>query len=165
VGRLGEARPAAASGDQHHYLLLLVALAVFAFLSARGLPGKEPPGSAVAWADGSGWHRPALRPDRQFAERIGTSSGWRAAQPKRIQGFVLSRKDELGELGAAHRLSRGRTAQQVGCCFSCPYSRFFIPGDGGSFHECCYLVVPASRSFCRCVQDLTRCWPSFIRAS
>ena len=150
------------------YLLLLVALAVFGFLvgpriarqSARlgaqlpGLMDKASTGQLSGQID-------------QLAERIGSEHGWSDATQKRIQGFLLSRREDLASLAQHIGVRAAEAAQQMWVLFLVPILAIFFLRDGGSFHEVLLALVQSrsQREFLQDVlQDLNQMLAQFIRA-
>ena len=150
------------------YLLLLVALAVFGFLVGPRIArqsarlGAQLPG--LMDQAGTGQLSGQIG---QFAERIGNEHGWSAATQKRIQGFVLSRKDDLASLAQRIGFHVAEAAQQVWVLFLVPILAIFFLRDGGSFHEVLLALVQSrsQREFLQDVlQDLNQMLAQFIRA-
>ena len=150
------------------YLLLLVGLALFGFLvgpriarqSARlgaSLPGLMDKASTGQLSGQIG----------QIAARIGSQHGWSDATQKRIQGFLLSRREDLSSLAQRIGIRAAEAAQEVWVLFLVPILAIFFLRDGGSFHEVLLALVQSrtQREFLQDVlQDLNQMLAQFIRA-
>jgi predicted PurR-regulated permease PerM len=150
------------------YALLLAALAIFGLLvgpriarqSARltaslpGLMDKATTGQLSGQID-------------QLAQRIGNEHGWSDATQKRIQAFMLSRKDQLSALAQRIGVRAAEAAQEVWVLFLVPILAIFFLRDGGNFHEVVVALVQSrsQREFLQDVfQDLNQMLAQFIRA-
>jgi len=168
VGRLGKLFRSRAWAITAIYLLLLVALALFGFLvgpriarqSARlgeslpGLVDKASTGQISGQID-------------QLAARIGSQHGWSATTQKRIQGFLLSHREDLTHLAERIGVRAAEAVQQVWVLFLVPILAIFFLRDGGSFHEVLLSLVASrsQREFLQDVfQDLNQMLAQFIRA-
>jgi len=150
------------------YLLLLIGLGVFGFLvgpriarqSARlgeSLPGLMDKASTGQFSGQVG----------QLAARIGTEHGWSVDTQKRIQSFLVSRRDDLYRLAQRIGVRAAEAAQQVWLLFLVPILAIFFLRDGGSFHEVLVSLVQSrtQREFLQDVlQDLNQMLAQFIRA-
>jgi predicted PurR-regulated permease PerM len=150
------------------YLLLLFALALFGFLvgpriarqSARlgaQLPGLMDKASTGQLSGQIG----------QIAKRIGNEHGWSEETQKRIQGFVLGRRDELSGLAQRIGVRAAEAAQELWVLFLVPILAIFFLRDGGNFHEVLVALVQSrsQREFLQDVlQDLNQMLAQFIRA-
>jgi predicted PurR-regulated permease PerM len=150
------------------YLLLVFALAVFGFLvgpritrqSARlgsslpGLVDQASTGQLSGQID-------------QLAERIGSERGWSDVTQRRIQGFLLSRREQLAGLAQHIGVRAAEAVQQVWVLFLVPILAIFLLRDGGNFHEVLLSLVQSrsQREFLQDVlQDLNQMLAQFIRA-
>ncbi len=150
------------------YFMLLVALAVFGFLvgpriarqSARlteSLPGlidKASTGQLPGQIN-------------EIAARIETEHGWSIATQKRIQAFLISRRDDLSSLAQYIGVRVAEAAQGIWVLFLIPILAIFFLRDGGSFHEVALSLVQSrsQREFLQDVlQDLNQMLAQFIRA-
>jgi predicted PurR-regulated permease PerM len=150
------------------YFLLLVGLGVLGFLvgpriarqSARlgaSLPGLMDKAGTGQFSGQIG----------QLAERIGNQHGWSDENQKRIQGFLISRRDELSSLAQRIGIRAAEAAQEVWLLFLVPVLAIFFLRDGGSFHEVLLALVQSrtQREFLQDVlQDLNQMLAQFIRA-
>ena len=150
------------------YLLLLVGLGVFGLLvgpriarqSSRlgaSLPGLMDQASTGQLSGQIG----------QIAERIGNEHGWSDATQKRIQDFLVSRRDDLSGLARSIGIRAAEAAQEVWLLFLVPILAIFFLRDGGSFHEVLVALVQSrqQREFLQDVlQDLNQMLAQFIRA-
>jgi predicted PurR-regulated permease PerM len=150
------------------YLLLLAALAVFGFLvgpriarqSARlgaSLPGLMDKAGTNQLSGQIG----------ELAERIGNEHGWSQQTQKRIQGFLITRRDDLSRLAQRIGLRLAEAAQEVWLLFLVPILAIFLLRDGGNFHEVLLALVQSrsQREFLQDVlQDLNQMLAQFIRA-
>jgi hypothetical protein len=69
----------------------------------------------------------------QIAERIGNERGWSDATQKRIQGFLLSRREDSPAWRSASAVRAAEAAQQVWVLFLVPILAIFLLRDGGNF--------------------------------
>jgi predicted PurR-regulated permease PerM len=150
------------------YFLLLVALTVIGFLvgpriarqSARlgeSLPGLM---DRVSTGQFSGQIS-------QIAARVGAQHGWSEDTQKRIQSFLVSRRDDLSQLAQRIGIRAAEAAQQVWVLFLVPILAIFFLRDGGNFHEVLVAMVQSrtQREFLQDVlQDLNQMLAQFIRA-
>jgi len=150
------------------YLLLLVGLGLSGLLmgpriarqSARlgaQLPGLMDKASSGQFSGQIG----------QLAEQIGNEHGWSAATQKRIQGFLISHRDDLSSLAQRIGFRAAEAAQQVWLLFLVPILAIFFLRDGGNFHEVMLSLVQSrtQREFLQDVfQDLNQMLAQFIRA-
>jgi predicted PurR-regulated permease PerM len=150
------------------YLLLLIALAVFGFLVgpriarqssrlASSLPGLMDKASTGQLSGQIG----------QIAERIGSEHGWSEATQKRIQDFLVSRRDTFSALAQRIGVRVAEAAQELWVLFLVPILAIFFLRDGGNFHEVLVALVQSrsQREFLQDVfQDLNQMLAQFIRA-
>jgi predicted PurR-regulated permease PerM len=150
------------------YVLLLIALAVFGFLvgpriarqSTRltsSLPGLVDRASTGQLSGQIG----------QIAERIGSEHGWSEATQKRIQDFLVSRRDTFAALAQRIGVRVAEGAQELWVLFLVPILAIFFLRDGGNFHEVLVALVQSrsQREFLQDVfQDLNQMLAQFIRA-
>jgi predicted PurR-regulated permease PerM len=150
------------------YTLLLLALGLFGFLVgpriarqssrlAAQLPGLMDRASTGQLSGQIG----------QLAERIGNEHGWSEATQKRMQGFVLSRRDDLAALAQRIGVRAAEAAQELWVLFLVPILAIFFLRDGGNFHEVLVALVQSrtQREFLQDVlQDLNQMLAQFIRA-
>ena len=150
------------------YLLLLVGLGLVGFLvgpriarqSARlgaSLPGLMDKASSGQISGQIG----------QIAERIGNEHHWSDETQKRIQNFLVSRREYLFRLAQHIGVRAAEAAQQVWVLFLVPILAIFFLRDGGNFHEVLVALVQsrAQREFLQDVlQDLNQMLAQFIRA-
>jgi predicted PurR-regulated permease PerM len=150
------------------YCLLLLALGIIGFLvgpriarqSARlsaSLPGLMDKASTGQLSAQIG----------QLAERIGNQHGWSEPTQKRIQDFVISRRDDLSRLAQRIGFRAAEAAQEVWVLFLVPILAIFFLRDGGNFHEVLVALVQSrsQREFLQDVlQDLNQMLAQFIRA-
>jgi predicted PurR-regulated permease PerM len=150
------------------YLLLLIGLGVVGFLvgpriarqSARlgeSLPGLLDKASTGQLSGQLG----------QLAARIGSQHHWSADTQKRIQAFLLSRREDLSRLAQHIGVRAAEAAQQVWLLFLVPILAIFFLRDGGSFNEVLLSLVQSrtQREFLQDVfQDLNQMFAQFIRA-
>ncbi len=150
------------------YFLLLVALVFFGFLvgpriarqSARlgeSLPGLMDKAGTGQLSGQIG----------QLAARFGSQHHWSVDTQKRIQGFLLSRREDLSSLAQHIGIRAAEAAQQVWLLFLVPILAVFFLRDGGSFHEVLLSLVQSrtQREFLQDVfQDLNQMLAQFIRA-
>ena len=168
VGRLGKVVRSRVWAITIIYLLLLGGLGVLGFLvgpriarqSARleeslpGLMDKASTGQLSGQLD-------------QLTARIGNEHGWSAATQKRIQTFLLSRREELARLAQRAGVRVAEAVQEVWVLFLVPILAIFFLRDGGSFHEVLLSMVQSrtQREFLQDVlQDLNQMLAQFIRA-
>ena len=71
----------------------------------------------------------------QLAERIGNEHGWSDATQKRIQAFLLSRRDILADLAQRIGVRAAEAAKALWVLFLVPILAIFFLRDGGNFHE------------------------------
>jgi predicted PurR-regulated permease PerM len=168
VGRLGKVVRSRVWAITIIYLLLLLGLGVLGFLvgpriarqSARleeSLPGLMDKASTSQFSGQLG----------QLTARIGSEHGWSAETQKRIQTFLLSRRDDLSHLAQRLGIRAAEAAQQVWVLFLVPILAIFFLRDGGSFHEVLLAMVQSrtQREFLQDVlQDLNQMLAQFIRA-
>jgi predicted PurR-regulated permease PerM len=150
------------------YFLLLLGLAVFGFLvgpriarqSARlgeSLPVLMDKAGTSQFSGQIG----------QLAAQIGKEHGWTKDTQKRIQGFLISHRDDLSALAQRIAFRAAEAAQQVWLLFLVPILAIFFLRDGGSFHEVLVALVQSrtQREFLEDVlQDLNQMLAQFIRA-
>jgi predicted PurR-regulated permease PerM len=150
------------------YLLLLVALGVCGFLVGPRIArqstrlGSSLPG--LMDQAGTGQLSGQIG---QLAEQIGSEHGWSAATQKRIQGFLISRREDLSRLAQRIGIRAAEAAQQVWVMFLVPILAIFFLRDGGNFHEVLLALVQSrtQREFLQDVfQDLNQMLAQFIRA-
>jgi predicted PurR-regulated permease PerM len=168
VGRLGKLVHSRVWAITIIYLLLLVGLAVLGFLvgpriarqSARleeSLPGLMDKASTSQLSGQLG----------KLTARIGSEHGWSVETQKRIQTFLLSRRDDLSHLAQRAGVRVAEAAQQVWVLFLVPILAIFFLRDGGTFHEVLLGLVQSrtQREFLQDVlQDLNQMLAQFIRA-
>ena len=150
------------------YLLLLVGLGLVGFLvgpriarqSARlgeSLPGLMDKASTGQLSGQIG----------QLAAKFGTQHHWSVDTQKRIQVFLMSRRDDLSRLAQHVGVRAAEAAQQVWVLFLVPILAVFFLRDGSSFHEVLLSLVQSrtQREFLQDVfQDLNQMLAQFIRA-
>jgi len=150
------------------YFLLLVGVGVFGLLvgpriarqSARlgaSLPGLMDQASTGQLSGQIG----------QIAERIGNEHGWSDVTQKRIQAFLVSRRDDLSALAQRIGVRAAEAAQELWVLFLIPILAIFFLRDGGNFHEVLIALVQSrtQREFLQDVfQDLNQMLAQFIRA-
>jgi predicted PurR-regulated permease PerM len=150
------------------YLLLIIALAIFGFLVgpriarqssrlASSLPGLVDKASTGQLSGQIG----------QIAERIGSEHGWSEATQKRIQDFLVSRRDTFAALAQRVGVRVAEAAQELWVLFLVPILAIFFLRDGGNFHEVLVALVQSrsQREFLQDVfQDLNQMLAQFIRA-
>jgi predicted PurR-regulated permease PerM len=150
------------------YLLLLVGLGVCGFLVGPRIArqstrlGASLPG--LMDQAGTGQLSGQIG---QLAEQIGSEHGWSAATQKRIQGFLISRREDLSSLARRIGIRAAEAAQQVWVMFLVPILAIFFLRDGGNFHEVLLALVQSrtQREFLQDVfQDLNQMLAQFIRA-
>jgi len=103
----------------------------------------------------------------QLAARFGTQHHWSGETQKRIQTFLISRRDDLSRLAQHIGVRAAEAAQQVWVLFLVPILAIFFLRDGGSFHEVLLSLVQSrtQREFLQDVfQDLNQMLAQFIRA-
>jgi len=103
----------------------------------------------------------------RLAERIGTEHGWSEATQQRIQGFLVSRRDDLAGLAQRIGVRAAEAAQELLLLFLVPILAIFFLRDGGNFHETLVALVQSrtQREFLQDVlQDLNQMLAQFIRA-
>lgn len=150
------------------YLLLLVGLGILGFLigpriarqSARleeSLPSFVDKASNGQLSGQIG----------QLTAQIGNEHGWSAATQKRIQTFLLSRREQLASLAQRVGVRVAESLQEVWVLFLVPILAIFFLRDGGNFHEVLLALVQSrtQREFLQDVlQDLNQMLAQFIRA-
>jgi len=150
------------------YLLLLLGLGLLSFLvgpriarqSARlgeSLPGLLDKASSGQLSGQIG----------QLAARFGSQHGWSQDTQKRIQSFLLSRREDLTHLAQRIGVRAAEAAQEVWVLFLVPILAIFFLRDGGNFHEVLVALVQSrsQREFLQDVlQDLNQMLAQFIRA-
>ena len=150
------------------YLLLLLGLGLFGFLvgpriarqSARlgaQLPGLMDKASTGQLSGQIG----------QIAEQIGSEHHWSYATQQRIQGFLISRREDLSGLAQRIGFRAAEAAQQIWVLFLVPILAIFLLRDGSNFHEVLLALVQSrtQREFLQDVfQDLNQMLAQFIRA-
>ena len=150
------------------YFLLLVALVFFGFLVGPGIArqsarlGESLPG--LMDKAGTGQLSGQIG---QLAARFGSQHHWSVDTQKRIQGFLLSRREDLSSLAQHIGIRAAEAAQQVWLLFLVPILAIFFLRDGGSFHEVLLSLVQSrtQREFLQDVfQDLNQMLAQFIRA-
>jgi predicted PurR-regulated permease PerM len=107
----------------------------------------------------------------QIAQDIGQQHGWSSETQNKIQGFLLSHRDQLVSLSSvlAERLGiwLAETAKQIWVLFLVPILAIFFLRDGAAFHEFLISVVQSrtQREFLQDVlSDLNQMLAQFIRA-
>ena len=150
------------------YLLLLLGLVVVGLLvgpriarqSARlgeSLPGLMDKAGTSQFSGQIG----------QLAAQIGKEHGWTKDTQKRIQGFLISHREDLSALAQHIAFRAAEAAQQAWVLFLVPILAIFFLRDGGSFHEVLVALVQSrtQREFLEDVlQDLNQMLAQFIRA-
>ncbi len=168
VGRLEKLVHSRVWGITIIYLLLLVGLGVFGFLvgpriarqSARlgaQLPELMDQASSGQFSGQIG----------ELTERIGSERGWSDATRKRIQAFLMSRREDLAALAQRLGIRAAEAAQEVWVLFLVPILAIFFLRDGSNFHEVLLALVQSrtQREFLQEVfQDLNQMLAQFIRA-
>lgn len=150
------------------YLLLVVALAVFGFLVGPRIARQSARlGSSLpGLMDQASTGQLSGQIDR-LAERIGSERGWSDVTQRRIQGFLLSRREQLAGLAQHIGVRAAESVQQVWVLFLVPILAIFFLRDGGNFHEVLLALVQSrsQREFLQDVlQDLNQMLAQFIRA-
>jgi predicted PurR-regulated permease PerM len=150
------------------YLLLLIAIALFGFLvgpritrqSARlaeslpGLMDKVSTGQLPTQI-------------RQITARIGSQHHWSTDTQKRIQSFLVSRREDLTLLARRVGVRVAEALQQLWVLVLVPILAIFFLRDGGTFQETILALVQSrsQREFLDDVlQDLNQMLAQFIRA-
>jgi predicted PurR-regulated permease PerM len=150
------------------YLLLVLALAVLGFLVGPRIArqssrlGATLPG--LVDKAGTGQISGQIG---QLATRIGNEHGWSADTQRRIQGFLVSRRDDLSHLAQRIGIRMAEAVQQFWVLFLVPILAIFFLRDGGNFHEVLLTLVQSrsQREFLQDVlQDLNQMLAQFIRA-
>lgn len=150
------------------YFLLIVALAVFGFLVGPRIArqsarlGASLPGLVEQASSGQ-----LSGQIDKIAERIGSQHGLSDVTQKQIQGFLLSRREQLAGMAQHVGVRAAEAVQQVWVLFLVPILAIFFLRDGGSFHEVLIALVHArsQREFLQDVlQDLNQMLAQFIRA-
>jgi predicted PurR-regulated permease PerM len=150
------------------YFLLIVALAVFGFLVGPRIArqsarlGASLPGLVEQASSGQ-----LSGQIDKIAERIGSQHGLSDVTQKQIQGFLLSRREQLAGMAQHMGVRAAEAVQQVWVLFLVPILAIFFLRDGGSFHEVLIALVHArsQREFLQDVlQDLNQMLAQFIRA-
>jgi predicted PurR-regulated permease PerM len=168
VGRLEKLLRSRAWGITIIYLLLLIGLGLFGFLVGPRIArqsarlGESLPGLMDKASTGQ-----LSRQIGQLAAQIGTQHGWSEQTQKRIQGFLLSRREDLSRLAQRIGVRAAEAAQEVWVLFLVPILAIFFLRDGGSFHEVLLSLVQSrtQREFLQDVfQDLNQMLAQFIRA-
>jgi predicted PurR-regulated permease PerM len=150
------------------YFLLIVALAVFGFLVGPRIArqsarlGASLPGLVEQASSGQ-----LSGQIDKIAERIGSQHGLSDVTQKQIQGFLLSRREQLAGMAQHMGVRAAEAVQQVWVLFLVSILAIFFLRDGGSFHEVLIALVHArsQREFLQDVlQDLNQMLAQFIRA-
>ncbi len=150
------------------YALLLIGLAIFGLLVGPRIArqssrlGESLPGlmdkASTAQLPGQ---------IRQITAKLGSQHHWSEDTQKRIQTFLVSRRDELTHLAQRAGLRVAEALQQVWILILVPILAIFFLRDGGSFQETLLSLVPSrsQRDFLDDVlQDLNEMLAQFIRA-
>ena len=146
------------------YLLLVIALAILGF---RVGPQIARQSSRLASSLPGLVDKAGTGQIGQIAERIGSEHGWSEATQKRIQDFLLSRRDTLSALAQRIGVRVAEGAQELWVLFLVPILAIFFLRDGGNFHEVLVALVQSrsQREFLQDVfQDLNQMLAQFIRA-
>jgi predicted PurR-regulated permease PerM len=150
------------------YLLLLVGLGVFGFLvGPRIARQSERLGASLPGLMDQAGTGQLSGQIGQLAAKIGNERGWSAATQKRVQGFLISRREALSSLAQRIGFRAAEAAQEVWVLFLVPILAIFFLRDGGSFHEVLVALVQSrsQREFLQDVlQDLNQMLAQFIRA-
>jgi predicted PurR-regulated permease PerM len=150
------------------YLLLLVALGIFGFLVGPRIArqgahlGESLPGLVDKASTGQ-----LSGQIRQLATRIASQHHWSADTQKRIQNFIVTRRDDLARLAQRIGVRVAEILQQLWVLFLVPILAIFFLRDGGSFQETLLSLVQSrsQREFLDDVlQDLNHMLAQFIRA-
>jgi predicted PurR-regulated permease PerM len=149
------------------YVLLLIALTLFGFLIGPRITRQSARLGASLPSlmdNGTGQLSGQLG---QLTERIGSQHGWSEDTQKRIQSFLLSRRDVLTQLAQRIGVRAAQAAQEVWLLFLVPILAIFFLRDGGNFNEVLVALVQSrsQREFLQDVlQDLNQMLAQFIRA-
>ncbi len=150
------------------YLLLVAALAIFGFLVGPRIARQSArlTGSLPGLIDKASTGQLSGQID-QIATRIGNEHGWSTATQKRIESFLVSRRDDLAGLAQHIGVRAAEAAQEVWVVFLVPILAIFFLRDSGNFHEVLVSLVQSrsQREFLQDVfQDLNQMLAQFIRA-
>jgi len=150
------------------YLLLMIGVAIFGFLVGPRIArqsshlGEQLPGLIDKASTGQ-----LSGQLRQLAARIGSQHHWSEDTQKRIQSFLLSRREDLAHLAQRIAVRVAEALQQIWLLFLVPILAIFFLRDGGTFQETLVSLVQ-SRSqrefFDDVLQDLNQMLAQFIRA-
>jgi predicted PurR-regulated permease PerM len=150
------------------YVLLLIALAIFGFLVGPRIArqsarlGESLPSLMDKASTGQ---LPAQI--RQITARIGSQHHWSTDTQKRIQSFLVSRREDLTKLAQRVGVRVAESLQQIWVLVLVPILAIFFLRDGGTFQETLLGLVPSrsQREFLDDVlQDLNQMLAQFIRA-
>jgi predicted PurR-regulated permease PerM len=150
------------------YFALLIGLAVVGFLVGPRIARQSSRlgASLPGLVDKAGTGQLSGQID-QIAERIGNEHGWSEQTQKRIEAFLVSRRDDLSAFAQRMGIRAAEAAQGVWLLFLVPILAIFFLRDGGSFHEVLLALVQSrtQREFLQDVlQDLNQMLAQFIRA-
>ncbi len=150
------------------YALLLIALSIFGLLVGPRIArqsahlGESLPGlmdkASTAQLPGQ---------IRTITAKLGSQHHWSEDTQKRIQTFLVSRRDELTHLAQRAGLRVAEALQHVWVLILVPILAIFFLRDGGSFQESLLSLVPSrsQRDFLDDVlRDLNEMLAQFIRA-
>src|ERR1700692_3951518 len=150
------------------YLLLLIGLAVVGFLVGPRIArqgarlGESLPGLVDKASTGQ-----LSGQIRQLAAKIGSQHHWSDDTQRRIQSFLVSRREDLAHLAQRVGVRAAEAVQQVWVLFLVPILAIFFLRDGGTFQETLLSLVQSrtQREFLDDVlQDLNQMLAQFIRA-
>ena len=150
------------------YLLLMIGVAIFGFLVGPRIArqsshlGEQLPGLMDKASTGQ-----LSGQLRQLAARIGSQHHWSEDTQKRIQTFLLSRREDLAHLAQRIAVRVAEALQQIWLLFLVPILAIFFLRDGGNFQETLVSLVQSrsQREFLDDVlQDLNQMLAQFIRA-
>lgn len=103
----------------------------------------------------------------QIAAQIGSQRGWNEATQRRIQSFVVSRRDDISRIAQRIALRVAEAAQEIWLLFLVPILAIFFLRDGDSFHGVLVSLVQSrtQREFLQDVlHDVNEMLAQFIRA-
>jgi predicted PurR-regulated permease PerM len=150
------------------YLMLLIGLAIVGFLVGPRIArqgarlGESLPGLVDKASTGQ-----LSGQIRQLAAKIGSQHHWSDDTQRRIQSFLLSRREDLARLAQHIGVRAAEAVQQVWVLFLVPILAVFFLRDGGTFQETLLSLVQSrtQREFLDDVlQDLNQMLAQFIRA-
>ena len=150
------------------YFLLLLAVGLFFVLAG---PRISRQGSRLGQALPSLMDKATSgqlsTPIGELAARISKEHGWSAATQARIQGFLLSHREDIAQLAQRFGVRAAEAAQEIWVLFLVPILAIFFLRDGDSFHAVLVALVQSrtQREFLEDVlHDLNEMLAQFIRA-